>query len=572
MRTELRKSFLAFLLLVNKEIAGLADFDHQGWDGVTIAGRSRLHMDDGSVYRTDPLMRPIRMLIHLRMRRAPTVFRGMLGADARNGERIGNRLSCAKSRRASRHCGGKEMRRTSVAGGCILMSLVASILAGCSGSDGEPVTMATGTAAGPVAWTRVLGGSGEQMGWQVATTNTGEIVVAGMMQSRVDFGAVGQIDTVSDGDIFVAWLKPDGEVERVRRFGETGLHIPTGIAVDSNGGVILTGVMMGSVDFGGGKLDNQGGMDAFLVSLAPNGDYRFAIQVGNTQDQSGTQVALNSDGDILWLGTFEGSVSIAGTALQSAGQADLFISKISPAGKTLWAHALGSASVETAAAMSLLPQNQILLSGYYEGAPNLGDGALPDAAMLGGQFLAALDATGKLSWSRGMTNEMGYFSFSPYADENGLPWLIGSMGGEVDLFGTKLTTPAQGVAVVQLDSNGQPLSSQVFAGQQVGFVQAAKARGGGFVVAGEFQENLQISSQVLESAGVADVFLLWIDGQGRVTRQTRAGGSGEERFGGISMLPSGRVAVTGAFEGTMNAGDAAYTSNSGPDGFVMLFN
>lgn len=464
------------------------------------------------------------------------------------------------------------MRRTSVARGLIGFGIVAFVFMGCGGDDMEPVNVATGTAAGPVAWTRVFAGSGEQMGWQAAITNNGEIVIAGMMQSRVDFGAAGPIDTVADSDIFVAWLDPRGEVVRVRRFGETGVHIPTAIAVDSQGGVILSGVMIGAIDFGGGKLDSLGGADAFLASFGANGDYRFALRVGNAQDQSGGQIALTPDGDILWSGTFGGDVTIAGTTLKSAGQADLFISKISPVGKTLWARALGGTGYEGAASLALLPRGQILLSGYYQGAPNLGDGALPDTGMLDGQFLAALDTNGKLAWSRGMVNEMGYYAYDVHVDESGSPWLIGGISGQVDLFGTNLSTPAQGVGIVQLDLDGQPVSSQIFPGDEVGFVAATPARGGGFVLAGDFQQKLDIRGQTLESAGVTDVFVIWMDGKGQVTRQARTGGSGEERLGGISMLSTGRVVLTGSFEGTFEAGGTAYTSNAGPDSFVMLMN
>jgi hypothetical protein len=63
-----------------------------------------------------------------------------------------------------------------------------------------------------------------------------------------------------------------------------------------------------------------------------------------------------------------------------------------------------------------------------------------------------------------------------------------------------------------------------------------------------------------------------MDSTGKVIRQTRAGGAGEERFGSISMLPTGQVVVTGAFDGTMSTGGASYVSKNGPDGYVMLMN
>ncbi len=463
------------------------------------------------------------------------------------------------------------MRKMVFARGLVGLCLFGATIVGC-GSDEESLNIAAGSAGGPVAWTKILGGDDEQMGWFVAPTESGQIVVAGTMQSRVDFGQAGQIASVSDSDIFIAWINPDGKITRVRRFGESGGHIPTGIAVDADGSVVLSGVMIGSINFGGGMLDSQSTGDAFLASFNANGDYRYAVTIGGVGEQTGGRIVRTSDGGIIWAGTFEGDVDVGGFPLKSKGQSDVFLAKVDSAGKVSWAKSLGGVGYEGSAAMALFSQGQILLSGFYEGAPDFGNGPLPDTGMVDGQFLAAFDPNGKLSWSRGITHETGYFPFSVHVDDKGSPWLIGACAGDVDLFGTKLSTPTQGVAMVQLDIDGQPLSSQVFAADEVGYVDAVRARGGGFVIAGDFTTQMDVAGQTLKSAGESDLFVLWLDSTGRVTRQTRVGGTGEERFGSISMLPSGQVVVTGAFDGAMSVGGASYASVNGPDGFVMLMN
>lgn len=464
------------------------------------------------------------------------------------------------------------MRGKSIARGLVWLGFLASMTAGCGSDDESALNTAAGTAAGPIAWTRVFAGAAEQAGWHVATTDAGQIVVVGTMQSKVDFGTGGQIDSVSENDIFIAWLNSDGKIARVRRFGETGGHLPIGMAVDSAGGVLLTGAMMGSIDFGGGLLDSQGGADAFIASFSPNGDYRFALRVGNAAEQSGGQIALAEDGSILWSGTFEGDIDIAGIPLTSTGQSDLFVAKISADGKTTWARSLGGPGFDGDTSLVHLPSGQLLVSGFYEGAPDLGDGALPNTGMGNGQLLVAFDDDGTFSWSRGIAQDTGYFPFALHVDEAGSPWLIGACAGEVDLFGTQVSAPQQGVALVKLGADGVPLATQVFAADEPGFVRAVRARGGGFVIAGDFANNIDLAGQTLTSAGESDLFIVWVDSDGRVTRRARTGGAGQERFGAISMLPTGQVVVTGAFDGTMNAGAGAYTSVDGPDGFVLLVN
>lgn len=463
------------------------------------------------------------------------------------------------------------MRKMMFARGLMGLGLVFSTLVGCGGDD-EALNIAAGSAGGPVAWTKVLAGDDEQMGWFVASTNSGQIVVAGTMQSRIDFGPAGQVDSVSDSDIFLAWIDSTGKIIRVRRFGETGGHVPTGIAVDDDGGVLLSGVMIGTINFGGGMLDSQTTGDAFLASFNANGEYRFALTAGGAGEQTGGRIAIAPNGNILWSGTYEGDINVGGVALKSKGQSDLFLANVDKVGKVAWAKSFGGAGYEGSASITIQPQGQILMSGFYEGAPDFGTGQLPDTGMVDGQFLAAFDAAGKLSWSRGLTHEAGYFPFAVHVDHQGLPWLIGACSGDVDVFGMKLSTPTQGIAMVQLDVDGQPMSSQVFAADEVGYVDAMHVKGGGFVIAGDFTNKLQVAGQTLTSAGESDLFVIWMDSTGKVIRQTRAGGAGEERFGSISMLPTGQVVVTGAFDGTMSTGGASYVSKNGPDGYVMLMN
>jgi len=463
------------------------------------------------------------------------------------------------------------MRRRSIAREVVCLGWIVATAAGCGGGDEQLVNTATGTAVGPVSWTKVLGGQLAQSGWLVATSKTGQIIVAGTMQGRANFAEAGEIDTVSDSDIFIAWINRDGKVARVRRFGETGEHVPTGLAVDSAGGVVLAGIAVGSINFGGGTIDSQDA-DGFVAAFGPDGEYRFSVKATGAGGQTSGQLALADDGSILLSGTFQGDIDIGGKTLTSAGETDLFVAKISAAGSTIWARAFGDARTEADASLALGPQGQVFVSGFYQGAPDLGDGPLPDTgATADGQLLAALDTDGNLSWSRGVVHQFGYFAFGVQVDEAGSPWLVGPCAGEVDLFGTKIAASTQGIAIAKLHVTGEPLSTQVFEAESPGYVQAAQARGGGIVIAGDFEDTIDIGGRTLTSAGQSDLFLVWLDSEGRITRQERTGGAGTERIGSVSMLPTGQVVVTGSFEGKLNAGSASYTS-SDPDGYVMMLN
>ncbi|MBK9265857.1 MAG: hypothetical protein IPM54_39470 [Polyangiaceae bacterium] len=462
------------------------------------------------------------------------------------------------------------MRRRSIARDLGCVGFVFAMAVGCSNNEEQPVNTATGTAAGPIAWAQIFKGQLEQSGSLVATTKTGQIVVAGIMQGSVDFGDGGIIDSVSESDLFLAWINRDGKVARVRRFGETGGHFPMGLAIDAADNVIVTGIAVGSIDFGGGMIDSQDA-DAFVAAFGADGEYQFAMKAGGAGDQISGQAVIADDGSIVWSGMFQGDIDIGGTVLTSKGETDIFVAKLSPMGSVTWARGLGGDKADGNPSIAVTPQGQVLVGGYYQGTPDLGAGALPDTGMVDGLMLVALDSAGQTSWSRGTPQEFGYFAYSMHVDEAGSAWLAGPCAGEVNLFGTKLATPAQGIAIAKLNATGQPISTQIFEADAPGYMHATRARGGGIVIAGEFESTIKLAGQTLTSAGQSDLFFIWIDSDGRVTRQERTGGTGKEIFGSVSMLPTGHVVVTGAFEGAMNAGGAAYSSID-PDGFVMMLN
>jgi hypothetical protein len=103
----------------------------------------------------------------------------------------------------------------------------------------------------------------------VAVDANGDVVVTGVFFDTVDFGG-GPLTSAGNGDIFVAkYSASDGSHLWSRRFGGTSFEEGSGVAVDANGDVVVTGRFHGTVDFGGGPLTSAGIADIFLLRLRP---------------------------------------------------------------------------------------------------------------------------------------------------------------------------------------------------------------------------------------------------------------------------------------------------------------
>ena len=464
------------------------------------------------------------------------------------------------------------MQRRRMAGLALGVGLLLG-LGACSKNDEPRVETGAGPAAsGPAIWANALGADGRQAGWHIGSSKTGELVLVGTMEGSVKFGDAGTLKAATKSDLFVAWLGQDGKIKRARRFGDSGRHVPVGMAVDASGGVVISGLADGSLDFGGGPLADLGGGDAFVASLGPNGEFRYALRVGDAMMQNGGEVVLAEDGSVYWSGSFDGTIDIGGHKLTSAGNSDLFVAKIDKAGKVVWAKSLGGAGTESDGSLVLDAKGQLLVSGYYEGAPDLGVGALPDTGQSDGEMLIALDTSGKVIWSKGAPNKAGFFGFTMQKGESAT-FLVGSVAGSIDFLGATLTAQGatgEGLGVVQIDSAGKVVRSEVFPVERLGQVYAAPLKGGGLVLGGHFQGVIDLGGKILTSEGEEDLFVAWMNPQGRIERRERLGGKEHERLGDMTLTPDGHIALTGMFEGTMNLGSGDLTSGKGPDAFVAL--
>lgn len=196
-------------------------------------------------------------------------------------------------------------------------------------SNESDVFVAKLDAGGAHLWSKRFGGLGSQNATDIAIDEDGSALVAGEFTGDLDFGG-GLLANLADGDLFLAKLDADGNHEWSRRFGDTGNQTPKGIAIDSFGNIVLTGHFNGAIDFGGGPLQSATGQDVFIAKLGRMGEHLWSKRFGDALPQVGIAVAVDRDANLLLAGRLDGSIDFGGGALVSAGGADIFVVKLGP--------------------------------------------------------------------------------------------------------------------------------------------------------------------------------------------------------------------------------------------------
>jgi hypothetical protein len=223
------------------------------------------------------------------------------------------------------------------------------------GSAGaEDVFLRAYGADGGALWTRQIGTPYDDAAYAVAVDAAGRPVVVGATQADVGGEHAG-------GWNAAVWaFDATGATRWTRRFGADGIDIASAVAVDADGDVVIAGWTDAGL-FG----PANGGIDAFVRRLDPDGTPRWARQFGTAAADSATAVVVDVPGRVVVAGTTWGD--LAG----GAGGADGFLGTFTDAGDVLSTHQFGTSGGDFVTGLAADGDASVFTFGQTSGA--LGD-------------------------------------------------------------------------------------------------------------------------------------------------------------------------------------------------------
>ncbi len=284
-----------------------------------------------------------------------------------------------------------------------------------------------------------------------------------------------------------------------------------GVSVNTTGEVAVTGYFWDSIDLGGGPLNSVGSSDIFVARYNAAGGHVWSKSLGQAEIDGGQSVVIDESGAVVLTGYFSGTVDFGGGPLVSNGSTDIYLVKYGPTGAHLWSVTYGSSLGDGGIDVAFGPAGDLFLTGYLSGTTDFGGGPVsgPGGADI---FLARMGGDGSHIWSV-------------------------AQGGTGTDTGWKLAVADSGV-----------------------------------VLTGYFTGTADFGGGPHTSAGGADVFLARYNSSGAHMWSSRFGGSLDDLPAGVGVDASGRVALTGSFQGAVDFGGGDLTSINGDDIFVAQFN
>ncbi len=260
--------------------------------------------------------------------------------------------------------------------------------------------------SGNFIWAKGMGGASGDYGSSIATDSSGNVYTIGGFYGTVDFDpSTGVFDLASVGsdDIFVSKLDSSGNFAWAKGMGGSSYDYGNGIATDSNGNVYTTGDYFGTVDFDPGagvfNLTSAGYSDIFISKLDSSGNFAWVKGMGGASRDSGYGIATDLSGNVYTTGYFGATADFdpgTGTVnLVSAGNEDIFVSKLDNGGNFIWAKGMGGSSYDYGFSIATDSNGNVYTTGGFSGTADFDPGAgTANLTSAGGDdiFISKLDA------------------------------------------------------------------------------------------------------------------------------------------------------------------------------------
>ncbi|MBS1904848.1 MAG: T9SS type A sorting domain-containing protein [Bacteroidetes bacterium] len=316
---------------------------------------------------------------------------------------------------------------------------------------------------------------------------------------------------------------------------------------------------------------------AFLigsVTTVRSQHWQNVVQISTTEDDASTRLALDSNSDVVTVGTFEGDLTIDSITLSSLGMSSLYCAKFDHIGRVTWATVVGtcigdSSSIE-GRDIAVGPDGSVYIAGKLKGSGLFGD-VTRTSVGYSDMLAIKLWPDGSLAWVR-TAGGMGTGTFWQTTangiaiDNKQFTYLIGSYNQNLDIDNIHLqSSNTNELAVLCLDSAGNARWGRSASGAGIHFGNAlALGPDGRLFCVGSFFGSLYLQETTVDAGDPeSKIFLLSLDTTGRVLYANRVGSGGYYGFANdISVTSSGELLLCGGYRADLDIGSDHYSYNN----------
>ncbi|MBK7856556.1 MAG: SBBP repeat-containing protein [Bacteroidetes bacterium] len=243
------------------------------------------------------------------------------------------------------------------------------------------------TNAGIFTWAKRFGGTANEYSTDIEIDNAGSVITTGRFGGTVDFDPGVGVANLAGGpvDAFISKLSSAGNYVWVKHITCTSSVFIESMTEDAAGNLYFTGSFHETADFDPGATTANltvtacSSTNAFVLKLNATGIFQWVKRFGGTNSTWAYGIKVGNTGTIYTTGFFEGTADFdpgTGTVnLVSAGNRDVFLSRLNSSGNFLSATRIGSTGEDGGGVITVDPAGNIYISGRYSATTDFNPGA-----------------------------------------------------------------------------------------------------------------------------------------------------------------------------------------------------
>ncbi len=347
----------------------------------------------------------------------------------------------------------------------------------------------------------------------------------------------------------------------MKGFGNTDSESVSDVAVDGSGNIYYVGSFTGTLSIDGLSVTSQGNTDFYVAKMTPEGSILWIKSGGSSAVEEGNSIDVDANGNVYVVGLSNDYTSFDGNQFPSLGEKDGFLLKLDTDGNFLFVRTIGCFNDDNAYDVVVDGSNNVIVTGYFNYALQVSTTSLfQNAKGANDTYLLKFDSEGNFLWTISYASSSHDYGRRVACDNAGNIYLAGEYKGNFNLNGTSLQSPDDlNVYIAKFNPSGAVQWAAQRGASGNDSVKAMDVTSAGDVYLAYKQSNANTYIAKYSSAGIS---------QGT----TAYPGTGTIEIADILCDSNGNTYVAGNYSGTIDFGSTASTSSgNGCDFYIIRY-
>lgn len=290
-----------------------------------------------------------------------------------------------------------------------------------------------------------------------------------------------------------------------------------------------------------------------VLSLGQTPNWEWSKDAGSSSTAYGNSVCVDAAGNSYSCGIYiSSSINFNGNILPNSGNDDAFIVKYSKSGNVLWARNISGSLGETAFGISVDPNCNVYVTGYFS-TPTILVGTTTLSTVGNSDiFIVKYDSTGNVLWAKSAGGSNDDMPQGICVDANGNSYITGFFSAPSITFGiTTLTCSINATFVVKYDVNGNVVWASKGGESSNGKSISVDANANTYITGTFSSPSSNFGGIPLTNSDVSgnttDAFIAKYNSNGGIAWAKNGIGNNTDYGSGISVTSNGFAYVTGRF-------------------------